>query len=40
LNLLLLYFFLDNIKLKKKFLGMEIRKIKKVFNYYEFKNKN
>jgi hypothetical protein len=37
LNLLLFYFFLDNLKLNQKFLGMKLKKIKKNFNKYEFK---
>lgn len=36
LNLLLLYFFLDNLKLNQTFLGIRLKKIKKIFNQYEF----
>ncbi len=38
LNLLLLYFFIDNIKLNQIFLRIRINKIKKLFDRYEFKN--
>jgi len=37
LNLLLLYFFLDNLKLNQSFLGIRLLKIKKIFNHYEFR---
>jgi len=37
LNLLLLYFFLDNLKLNQTFLGIRLLKIKKIFNHYEFR---
>ena len=37
LNLLLLYFFLDNLKMNQTFLGVKLKKIKKNFKQYEFK---
>jgi hypothetical protein len=40
LNVLLLYFFIDNIKSNQIFLKIKLNKVKKLFDQYEFKNKN
>lgn len=39
LNILLLYFFLDNLKLNQTLCGLKLQKIKKYFDRYEFKIK-